>query len=260
MTLSIQIFLLIFARVMGAVGTAPLFGNSQVPAMWKVGFSFFLAIVVAGAIKLPGAAVSGLQHASLAQLIMPLVVQSLVGAAIGLCGSMVFAAVQFSGELLDIQIGFSIAGLLSPGMMGPSGLISNFQYLLFALWFLSVNGHYALVLAFLDSFQAVPLAPTINTQPLAVIFLHQVVTLFIVGIQLAAPVMLALFLTNVSLAIASRAVPQMNVFVVGMPVSLLVGLTVLVIVMPAAGDLFGGLLTQMEQAITQVFYGLGGRA
>lgn len=256
---SIQIFLLIFARIMGAVGTAPLFGNAQVPAIWKIGFSFFLTIVVASAVRLPGAAVTALAHAPLAHLIIPLVVQSLVGAAIGLCGGMVFAAVQFSGELLDVQIGFSMAQLLSPGMMGPSGLISNFQYILFALWFLSVNGHFALVLAFLDSFQAVPLSATLNAQPLAIIFLHQVVLLFIVGVQLAAPVMLALFLTNVSLAIASRAVPQMNVFVVGMPVSLLVGLTVLMVVMPAAGDLFGGLLTQMEQAITQVFYGLGGR-
>ena len=259
MTLSIQIFLLIFARVMGAVGTAPLFGHPQVPAVWKIGFSFFLAVIVASAMKLQGGAVAALQHAPLVQLIVPLAVQSLVGAAIGLCGSVVFAAVQFSGELLDIQIGFSLAQLLSPGMTGSSGLIANFQYLLFSLWFLSVNGHFALVLAFLDSFQAVPLAASMKTEPLAVIFLHQIVELFIVGMQLAAPVMLALFLTNISLAIASRAMPQMNVFVVGMPAALLVGLALLVVVLPAMGNLFGGLLTQMEQAITQVFYGLGGR-
>ena len=251
-------FLLVFSRTLGVVGTAPLIGSPQVPALWKIGLSFYLALTVYTTI--PAHTLTGqLGRISPGGFIEGVVVQSLAGAAIGLLSTFVFAAVQFAGEIIDVNAGLAIANALSPGLVGPTGLISNFQYVLFALWFLSVNGHYAILLALLDSFRVMPLAAAFPTGPVADTFWRALISLFVIGVQLAAPVLLALLLTNVSLAIASRAVPQLNVFVVGLNITMLVGIGLLFFVMPELVTSFSSLLNALETQLGQLLQGLGGK-
>lgn len=257
-TPTILVLLLIFMRTLGMVGTAPLFGNSQVPTVWKIGISFYLTWIVDTA--MPQKQLLGrIAGVTLPHFVGLAVTESLVGVAIGLMASVVFAVVQFAGELLDVQIGYSIASVVTPGIMGPVSLLANFHYILFVLWFLAVNGHYGIILALLESYRVLPFGASVFGGSLASVFLQSSASMFVLGVQLAAPVMLALFLTNVSLAVASRAVPQMNVFVVGLPATLLVGLTVLAIVMPDIVWMFQGLLTTMDTELNNVLQALGGR-
>jgi flagellar biosynthetic protein FliR len=252
-------FLLIFVRSVSVIGTAPIFGGSQIPAVFKVGLSFFLALLVANTPQ--GAAdLHALPTLSFGEFALDAVLQVVVGFAIGTMATTLFNIAQFAGELLDQQIGFSIATVLSPGIVGPVSLLGNFFYLLFALWFLSVNGHYAILLALLDSFRIVPLTGVHLGAPVAGLFLKAISTLIVVAVQLAAPILLALFLTNVSLAIASRAVPQMNVFVVGLPATLLVGLVLLVVLAPDIVAMFSNLLTTFEDGLASLLRALGGGA
>lgn len=247
-------FLLIFARTLGLIGTSPLFGDPHVPATWKIGLAFYLAVAVESA----GYAGSN-APLSMGQFIVGLLIQSLVGAGIGLLASMVFAAVQVAGELADIQMGLSVASLLGPGMASPSGLVSNLYYLIFALWFFAVNGHYAIIMALLDSFRFLPVTGHFAVGPVQGVFLQSFVTLFIVAVQLSAPILFALFLANVSMAAAARAVPQINVFSVGLNVTLLAGLVLLLFVMPELVSSFSGLLQIFESELTQLIRVLGGR-
>ncbi len=251
-------FLLIFVRVLAVIGSAPVIGNAQIPAFFKIGLAFFIALLIDNTMT-QTAIHTSMQGVTIGSFVALLVIEALTGLAIGLIASTAFAITQFAGELLDQQVGFSIATIISPGMTSPGGLLSNFYYLVFALWFLSVNGHYAILLALLQSFHIIPLgSATLYNGALSNTFLQALISFMIMGLQFAAPVLLALFLTNVSLAVASRAVPQMNVFVVGLPISLLIGLLFVAMFVPDAVNAMQGILNSMENALSQVLQGLGG--
>lgn len=251
------IFLLVLLRTLGVAGTAPWLGNTQVPTIWKIGIGLLLAIIVELTIPahelLPGAA-----SIALPQFIVLAVQETLVGVALGFVMNVIFAAVQMAGGLLDVQIGLSIASIITPGLVGPVTLLSNLEYMLFTLWFLAVNGHYVIILAILQSFRVLPIGVASFSGPLENVLVQSTANLFVLAVQMAAPVMLALFITNVSLAAAAKAVPQMNVFAVGLPLSLFVGFVVLSSVMPDLGAAFQGLVTLLETQIDDVLRAMGG--
>lgn len=251
------VFLLVFLRTLGVAGTAPWIGNSQVPAVWKLGIGFFLALMVDTNVPLQQLFPA---HAALTMstFLVIAVQETMVGIALGLMMNLAFAAVEFAGSLLDIQIGLSIASIVSPGLIGPVTILSNLQYLLFTMWFLAVNGHYAIILAILQSFRVLPLGVAQFSGPLAEVMLRGTADLFVLGLQMAAPVLLALFITNLSLAVASRAVQQLNVFAIGLPVSLLVGFIVLSSVMPDFAYAFQGLLSSLETGVNDTLQAMGG--
>lgn len=251
------IFLLVLLRTLGVAGTAPWLGNTQVPTVWKVGIGVLLALLVTSSIPssqlLPTA--SSLQ---LPQFVVLAVKETLVGVALGFIMNVIFAAVQMAGGLLDVQIGLSIASIVSPGLVGPVTLLSNLEYMLFTMWFLAVNGHYVIILAILQSFRVLPIGAAQFSGPFVNLLIESTANLFVLAVQMAAPVMLSLFITNVSLAAAAKAVPQMNVFAVGLPLSLLVGFVVLSSVMPDMAVAFQGLLTLLETQIDDALRAMGG--
>jgi len=242
---------------LGVAGTAPWLGNSQVPTIWKLGLALFLAVLVDSTLTAQQL-LPGVQTVSMPLFITLAVQESLVGVALGLTMNVVFAAVEFAGSLLDVQIGLSIASIVTPGIIGPVTLLSNLEYLLFTLWFLAVNGHYAIITAILQSFRMVPLGTAHLSGPITYVMLRATSDLFVLGVQMAAPVMLALFITNVSMAVASKAVPQLNVFAVGLPVSLFVGFAVLSGILPDLAVAFEGLVNVLEHQVNDVLHALGG--
>ena len=256
-TPALLVFLLVFVRCLGLMSTAPLFGNSQVPALFKIGLGFYLALVVYSASPLSELAGRHVT-VSLGWFVTHLVIESLTGIAIGLVAGFVFAAVQFAGGMLDLQIGYSVASIVNPGFGAPVGLISNFWYTLFALFFLNLGGQYSILLAVLQSYHYVPIGAAVFGASVADVFLRALVTVFVLGVQLAAPITMAVFLTNVALAIASRAVPQMNVFVVGLPVTLLVGIVLLGFLMPEMVSLMRDLVNTMNQQLSNLLAAMGG--
>lgn len=252
------VFLLILLRTVGVVGTAPILGNTQVPTTWKVGFSVFLALMVDTNMTLRQLLPGGVANLTFPVFIAMAVRETLVGMALGFMMGLVFSAVEFAGSLLDIQVGLSIASIVSPGLIGPVTILSNLEYILFTMWFLAVNGHYAIILAILESFRILPLGVASFSGSLAEVMVKGTADLLVLGLQMAAPVMLALFITNVSLAVASRAVQQLNVFAIGLPVSLLVGFLMLSSVMPDFAYAFQGLLATLESGVNEALQAMGG--
>lgn len=114
-----------------------------------------------------------------------------------------------------------------------------------------------MILALLQSYRYVPIGVAHFGGSVADVFLHATITLFSIGVEIAAPVMLAIFLTNIALAVASRAVPQMNVFFVGLPITLFIGLALVGVLMPALVDLMRELVDIMDQQINSLLLALG---
>jgi len=216
-------FLLILARVSPLMVTAPLWGSPLVPAQVRV----YLALLVA-ALLLPvtrGALPPELA-ASPWTLALAVGQELVVGFLVAELALLVFAAAQFAGQLADIQVGFGIANVIDPMTSTQVTLIGQLQYLAALLVFLLLDGHHLLLRALAETFTAAPPGRPLAAfaAPLTVVIERGGRLLFVLAAQIAAPVLTALFLVNFSMALVSRMLPQMNLFLVGMPINVAVGL------------------------------------
>lgn len=218
-------FLLILARVSPLMITAPIWGSPLVPGTVRV----FLAMLVA-ALLLPvtrGPLPPGLDTSVLV-LAFAVAVELLIGYLVALLATLMFAAAQFAGQLVDIQVGFGIANVIDPLTSAQVTIIGQLQYLTALFIFLLLDGHHLLLRGLADTFAAAPLGrPLANAGALALVVSRGGRLLFSVGASIAAPTVTALFLTNFAMGLVARMLPQMNIFMVGLPVNVAVGLLAL---------------------------------
>ena len=236
----LQIFLLVFIRMASVFMTAPLFGSRNVPVMTKVGFAFLVAFIIYPVLDhsviLP-------THAMTYGFYM--VNQIIVGVIIGYASYMIFAAIQLSGQIIDLQMGFGIVNVIDPMSNTQVSIIGQFQFILGVLIFLSINGHHVLFQAMTDSFRIVPLTRVGVTEETATKLADLFFNMIVIAFKIAGPATLALFLTNVTLGFIARTIPQMNVFLVGLPLNILVGLAAVMVSLPIIVNMFNSLLTDM---------------
>jgi flagellar biosynthetic protein FliR len=215
------------SRILGLIAASPLFGNSAVPLTAKVGLGVLLAMIIAPTVPaLPAA-----DPLSLAGLLI-LIQQMLIGLGMGFSIRIVFAAVEMAGEISSLTMGLGFATFFDPQTRGRSSAISQFLALLATMAFLSVNGHLVLLSVLAESFISLPISAT----PINGGGFEQLANwggrIFSAGLQLSLPIVAALLITNVALGILTRAAPQLNLFGIGFPITLGVGLTVVGMTLP----------------------------
>lgn len=215
------------SRILGLVAAAPLFGNAAVPVSIKVSLGVLLAMIIAPTVP----ALPATDPMSMAGLLI-LAQEMLIGLAMGFSIRIVFAAVEMAGEISSLTMGLGFASFFDPQTKGRSSAISQFLTMLATLMFLTVNGHLVLLAALAESFVSLP----ISASPINGGGFQQLAAwggeIFRSGVQIALPIIAALLLTNVALGILTRAAPQLNIFGIGFPVTLGVGLLVLAMVLP----------------------------
>ena len=236
----LQIFLLVFVRMASVFMTAPLIGSRNVPATTKIGFAFLVSFIIYPVLDhtliLP-------QHALTYGVYI--VNQVIVGVIIGYASYMIFAAIQLSGQIIDLQMGFGIVNVIDPMSNTQVSIIGQFQFILGVLIFLSINGHHVLFQAMTDSFRIVPMTKVGITEETAAKLADLFFNMIVIAFKIAGPATLALFLTNVTLGFIARTIPQMNVFLVGLPLNILVGLAAVMVSLPIIVNMFNALLTDM---------------
>jgi len=168
---------------------------------------------------------------SLAGLLI-LTQEMLVGLAMGFTVRIVFSSIEMAGEISSLTMGLGFASFFDPQTKGRSSAISQFLVMLATLMFLTINGHLVLLAALAESFVSLP----ISASPISGGGFQQLAAwggeIFRTGLQIALPVVAALLLTNVALGILTRAAPQLNIFGIGFPVTLGVGLLAISMVLP----------------------------
>lgn len=224
----VGVFLLIFTRMSGICVAAPIFGSRNLPAYAKVGLSLALTYVIFPLVFQEGMSIPS----RIPPYIFLVFKEFIVGLLIGFVCSMVFHAVQMTGNLLDMQIGFGIVNTIDPMSGQQIPLVGNFKYILALLTFLSVNGHHVLLSALFSSFRMVPLTQVQLQPQLAGIFVDLVSNMFILAFKISLPVLVAIILTDVALGILARTMPQMNIFVVGIPGKIIIGIFSLSLALP----------------------------
>ncbi|NLJ85093.1 MAG: flagellar type III secretion system protein FliR [Firmicutes bacterium] len=221
-------FLPAFVRVTGLVMASPIFGGRGVPSQVKIGLSFVTALVLYPV--LPDMDFVG---PSVPAYYVLLGRELLVGIGIGFAVTLVFSAIYLAGQLIDVPMGFGMVNVVDPqsGLQVP--IFAQFQYILAALVFLAIRGHHALLQALSASFALIPVGQgmVIGNLPMAVLDIF--VRMFYLGVKLSLPLVTGLLLLDIALGIVARAVPQINVFVVGFPAKILVGMALFILVLPA---------------------------
>lgn len=214
-------------RILGMIASAPLFGHASVPTRAKVILGVLVAMIVAPNLP-PMPAVEPTSWAGLLILVQEL----LVGLAIGFSMRLVFAAIEYAGELASATMGFGFASFFDPATQGRSNAISQFMSMVATMAFLAVNAHLVLLAALTESFSSLPISatPLSSVAPLELARLGS--RIFSAGLQIALPILAALLIVNVALGILTRAAPQLNIFGIGFPITLGVGMLAISVVLP----------------------------
>lgn len=227
---------LMFIRIASLLSTAPMFSHSSVQPMHKIGIAALLAITLTTFFWKEQPNID-LQAWYLVGLVAK---EFLVGISIGFCASMVISAARFAGGLLDFDIGFQTSLLFDQNADAPT-LIGELKGLAALMIFIGVDGHHFVLESLVASFRAVPLDTFVMTGSGIEIIIRLITTVTIVAVKIASPVMVALLVTNIALALLARVAPQLNIFTLSMQFKVIVGLIVLFITIP----LFVMILKQM---------------
>ena len=221
-------FLWPLSRILALVATAPILGNPSVPIRVKLGLAIVITILVMPLVEknLPN-----IDPASGIGLII-LLQQVLIGIAIGFVMRIVFVAVEMAGELIGLQMGLGFAIFYDPQSSGQIDIIGRFMGVIASLAFLAINGHLLLIALISQSFDTLPVGGEAATNATFHTLANWGGEVFKSGLQLSLPVLTALLITNLALGILTRVAPQLNIFAVGFPLTLAIGLFVLALSMP----------------------------
>jgi flagellar biosynthetic protein FliR len=224
----LQTFLLISFRAGGLFITAPVIGHRSIPPLVKVGLAIILALVlvpVASQAKLP-------EINSIWLLAILAAKEMLIGVIIGLFFALLFVAVRMGGNIVGYQIGLIIANVMDPETNSDTSVVGEFWYVIAILIFLAIDGHHAIISAFADSYRIVPIGVFEFGGPAGDQLIRFTAYAFTIAIKMAAPVIMTLFLSEVALGVLARTVPQMNIFIVGIPLKVGIGFLILGAALP----------------------------
>ncbi len=216
-----------FLRVLALFGALPVFAQRGVPVRVRVALAFLIAFCAQA--TLPAMPLIPLDSAP---AVLAIVQQVLIGVSLGFAVRIVFAAIEFAGELIGLQMGLNFAGFFDPMSGGDATATSHFFSVSVGWLFIVTGGHLAIIAAVIQSFQAFP----VGAEPFAFLRTVQPQTwgaeVFRLGLWIALPMVAMLLFVNLVLGIVSRVAQQINVFAVGFPITVSVGLIGILMTLP----------------------------
>lgn len=226
-----------FLRFSAMMLVAPFFSARTIPARIRVLLAFFLALLVA-----PTVPVSSVDLLSPAAFLM-MIQQVLVGILLGVILQAVFASLAIAGQTVATSMGLGFASAVDPQNGIQVTMVGQFYLILATLIFLSLNGHLVMIEILAASFKTLPLnGSTISLQSMwqVVIWCGE---MFVTALLISLPVVVGVLMVNLALGVVTRTVPQLNIFAVGFPITIMAGFALLLLSLPTLEPLMNGLFT-----------------
>jgi flagellar biosynthetic protein FliR len=243
-------FILVLTRVGGLFVLAPIFSARALPAQAKV------VVATALALALTPLASRGQEIPVDAAGITVLVVkEAIVGLAFAFALSAIVAAIQTAAGLIDTMSGFSYASLIDPFSSIQGGVFGQLYSLFVAVVLVTTGGDQIMIAGLAGTFKVVPLTATPSYDALGQIALDGFAQVFVLGLEVAAPAIIALVVVDAALALVARAAPQLNMFSVGLPAKILVAIAVVTSSLPFVAD---HVRTELESTVQQTLVTLAG--
>ena len=243
----VQGLLLPLFRILGFMATAPFFSEPSVPTSIKLGLGLMITLTVMTAVGQPFSVdLLSLRGA------MTIASQLFIGLTIGFVLKLTFAMIDFAGQFIGLMIGFGFASFYDVRSGAGSTSINILLNILVLLIFISINGHLLVLALLIDSLHTLPASDSI----LAVnheLLLKLSADIFSVGLKIALPIAAILLIVNMSMAILSRAAPQLNLFVIGFPITLAIGTLALYFTLDSISAEFQKQLTESFSLAQRIF-------
>lgn len=234
-----------FLRVLAVFTAAPMFSQRAIPLRTKVGLAFLVALSAQASLSgQPVVSMNGPEALGTA------LQQVAVGVAIGFAVRVVFAAVELAGELVGLQMGLNFAAFFDPASNAQVSAVSRFFGNMAVLLFVVVNGHLMVLMAVIRSFESFPVDGRF-VDVVSRLRLHELgADLFASALWMALPMVALLLFVNLALGIVSRIAPQMNIYAIGFPVTLVMGLVGMVAMLPMLDQPMLALMDRMISLFT----------
>ena len=248
-----QLFIIVLVRMTGMFVVSPVFGRRNLPAYYKIGFSFFLALIVtsSNSIVMPETNGTILEYALIVAK------ELVIGISIGFIPYLMFSCIYFAGQIIDMKIGFSMVSVMDPVSNIQIPVTSNFYFMICMIVFITVNAHHSIIRAIFGSYEIVPIGHMVVDGQVMQNMMRLFSDIFIVGFKIAAPIVFTIMLTDAALGVIAKAMPQMNVFIVGMPLKIMVGLMIIIVTFPVLFAILRELFGDIELETINFMRGIG---
>lgn len=240
MNVSIPLLNIFFiaGRMAGMIFTAPILGSRNYPVPAKIGIVFFLTVLIFPSIT----TTLTLDVSTYYDFAMILINELLIGIFLGFILNVYFNFIYFAGDMIDHKLGFSIVSVINPLDESQIPITSNVFYVFATLIFLQLNLHHELITALIVSFSSIELGSFFNVVQSFPMLVEIVQQSFVIGFQIAAPFVITVLIADIVLGLLSKAMPGMNIFILGMPFKIFFGLLLFIILMPYLYEIFSNIL------------------
>lgn len=246
----IFLFFLIFSRYLGMMLLTPVFSSQVIFYQAKILIALSLTIF---SFPLVSSMYPPIYPENNVLVVVEIISEASVGLFMGLTVFLVFSAIQLGGQIIDMRMGFRIANVVDPFSGANSPVIGQLKNILVTLIFLALNGHLYLIRHLYESFQIIPPGRVNFSNRIWQYFFRRSADMFLLGVKIALPIAGAIFFIDIILAFLARSVPQMNLFVIGLPIKIMAGLILLFVLMPVLNIFYAEVIMDVINEIPAMF-------
>lgn len=246
--MAVVTFLLIFTRVTALFVLLPFTSYRGIPNLFKA----FFALVVAYLLFTSRDITLITESLHFLEIALMLGREVLIGLTIGFVVQLFFTVFRMAGQWADVKIGLSMASLFDPQFGSSVTLLGQFYYLFAIIIYFALHGHHHLFLALAQSLDIVPLGKATMTSMTIELIFTAFYYVFTMSIQIATPIIATILITDISLGLISKTVPQLHVFLVGLPLKVLLGLFVIYLILPHMSPIMNTVFTRLNVDILKI--------
>lgn len=246
-----ELFLLILMRIATFVYVAPFFNTANTPRNIKIGFAFFLSIITFQ--LYPDVTYQYIGTFGYVGLVLK---EAIVGLLLGAICNFTMQIIHFAGRFIDMDIGLSMASVMDPTNHTQNGIVGSIYYYMVLLILIASGMHKYLIAAIVETFRHIPVGQMSVNWSLYNTVIDFMSQFLIIGFRIALPIFACMLLLNAVLAIMSKVAPHMNMFVVGMQIKIMGGISVLLVVIYMLPSVANYLYQLMQQMIFEIVQGM----
>lgn len=250
---SLDYFILLMLRVSALIISSPIFGRKNVPGPAKIGFCLVLSYVIFAGHP----PTSPIEYSGIVEFAVMGVKELLFGLVLGYVSTLFFSVAQTAGYIIDTQVGFGMVSVLDVQSGTAVPVTGNFLYIVLIVCFFGVNAHHQLISILSATVENIPVGAVTLSPQLGTTALEVFTMAFLLAVNVAMPVIAAGLMGEVIMGVVVRTVPQMNIFVVGIPLKIILGFLVLLVMMPLYVSFTGTIFNNMFTGIARMFSTLG---
>lgn len=244
---NLEFFLLILVRMSGFIFSAPFYSLSNVPRRVQVGLSVFLSVLLFNTMEL-----YTLEYTGVIGYARLVVVELFIGIIIGYMTNICIYILNFAGQIIDMEIGFSMVNVMNPAANMTSTVTGTMYTYFVMLALLATDIYRYILIAMMDAFQFIPVGKAVFRISIYSIMVTFIKDYFILGFRIVLPVFAAMLMVNVVLGVLAKVAPQMNMFVIGMQLKVFVGLVILCLAGKYIPDVAEMVYSEMKTMVNEV--------